>query len=92
MHVLASLNTVAELQRYCNSMDLLVLFPLEFLANFPASRPVLEVDSRVKSKLRPGTKSSVLVEEEDASGELKVKEKLRFEFTKIPALLTLKPN
>jgi hypothetical protein len=72
-------------------MDLLVLLPLEFLANFPAHKPVLETSG---SKKRVPAKSSAaqVVEEEDASGELDVKAKLRFEFAKLPALLALKPN
>lgn len=68
-------------------MDLLVLFPLEFLANLPGSKPVADVDATRVKKLRPKKTS-----EEAASDELEVKAKLRFEFTKIPALLSLKPN
>ena len=73
-------------------MDLLVLFPLECLDNFPASKPALRVDSTAKAdRLRPTTSSGL--EADDASGELDVKvAKLRLDFTKIPALLTLKPN
>lgn len=69
-------------------MDLLVLFPLEFLANLPGSKPVADVDTTRVKKLRPKKTS----EEEEARDELEVKAKLRFEFTKIPALLSLKPN
>jgi len=70
-------------------MDLLVLFPLEFLANLPGSKPVVDVDTTRVKKLRPKKTSE---EEEEKSDELKVEAKLRFEFTKIPALLSLKPN
>lgn len=71
-------------------MDLLVLFPLEFLANLPGSKPVADVDTARVKKLRP--KKTSEEEEEVASDELEVKAKLRFEFTKIPALLSLKPH
>jgi len=70
-------------------MDLLVLFPLEFLANLPGSKPVADVDTTRVKKLHPKQTSE---EKEAASDELEVKAKLRFEFTKIPALLSLKPN
>lgn len=73
-------------------MDLLVLFPLEFLGNFPASKPVLEALRETSGAKKRGPVKSGDLEDEEGSGELDVKAKLRFEFTKIPALLSLKPN
>lgn len=71
------------------AMDLLVLLPLEFLANFPATKEVRVVQQRKATSSSSSSTSSLVEELGDAK---EVQAKLRFEFTKIPALLTLKPN
>ena len=75
-----------------------MLFPLESLGNFPASTPAaLEVmnEATSGSKAKKRGRGGVQLDDSDdngASGELDVKAKLRFEFTKIPALVAVKPN